>query len=78
MPEPRAPRVLTEIKPGDTAEIGSKEYQLTDDGAGVVLQQVGVFRKTYQIGGLIAKKAQLEAELAAVEELIAKHAELSK
>jgi hypothetical protein len=78
MPETPKKDALPVLKPGDSAKIGAKSYALTGDSAGVVLQQVGVVQKTFQLGGLLAKKAQLEAELAAVNELITKHAELSK
>lgn len=71
------PEKLIPIAVGDTKEIGKKEYELTDEG-GLVMQLAVPYRKTYNLGGLEATKAKLEAELAEVNALIAKHAELSK
>ena len=78
MPEKKKSTPIGELKPGDTATIGEKQFALTDDESGLIVQQVGVVTKTFQIGGLLAKRAQLEAELAAVNELIAEHGKRSK
>jgi hypothetical protein len=67
---------LIPIAVGDTKEIGKKEHALTDDGEGIVMQVAVPFSKTYTLGGMLAAKAKLEAELAEFEALIAKHAEL--
>jgi hypothetical protein len=68
---------LIPIEVGDTKKIGEKEYEL--DEANNLRMQVAVpVVKTYNVGGLLAKKAQLEAELAEVDSLLAKHAELVK
>jgi hypothetical protein len=69
------PGKLVPIAVGDTKEIGKKEYELTDEG-GLVMQVAVPYSKTYNLGGLMAMKAKLEAELAEVDSLIAKHAEL--
>lgn len=69
------PEKLVPIEVGDTVEVGKKEYELTDEG-GLTMQLAVPYRKTYNLGGLVAAKAKLEAELAEVEALIAKHAEL--
>ena len=70
MPERLIPIVL-----GDTVKVGEKKYELTDEG-GLTMQLAVPYRKTYNLGGLQASKAKLEAELAEVNALIAKHAEL--
>jgi len=62
---------------GDDVKVGDVDYELTAEG-GLTMQQVGVIRKTFNVGGLLAKKAKLEAELAGIETLLAKHAELSQ
>lgn len=54
-----AENALTELKPGDTAKIGAKSYALSNNGSGVVVQQVGVVRKTFEIGDLLAKHGEL-------------------
>ena len=70
MPERLIPIVL-----GDTVKVGEKKYELTEEG-GLTMQLAVPYRKTYNMGGLQASKAKLEAELAEVNALIAKHAEL--
>jgi hypothetical protein len=70
-----ADKKLIPIELGDTKKIGEKEYELTEEG-GLKMQVAVPLVKTYNMGGLLAKKAQLEAELAEIESLLAKHAEL--
>jgi hypothetical protein len=70
------PEKLIPIAVGDTKTIGEKEYELTNEG-GLRMQLAVPFSKTYNLGGLQATKAKLEAELAEVNALIAKHAELT-
>ena len=69
------PEKLIPIAVGDTVKVGEKNYELTEEG-GLVMQLAVPYRKTYNLGGLMAKKAALQAELVEVDSLIAKHAEL--
>lgn len=69
------PEKLIPIARGDTVKVGEKRYELTEEG-GLTMQLAVPYRKTYNLGGLQASKAKLEAELAEVNALIAKHAEL--
>jgi hypothetical protein len=62
---------------GDMKTIGEKEYELTEEG-GLKMQVAVPFAKTYNLGGLQAARAKLQAELDEIDSLIAKHAELSK
>ncbi len=71
------PTKLIPIEMGDTVKIGEKKYELTEEG-GLTMQLAVPYRKTYNLGGLMAKKANLVAELAEVNSLIAKHAELAE
>lgn len=68
---------LVPIEMGDTKTIGEKEYELTEEG-GLRMQLAVPFSKTYNLGGLQAARAKLQAELDEIDSLIAKHAELSK
>lgn len=71
------PVKLVPIELGDTVQIGEKSYELTEEG-GLTMQVAVPYRKTYNLGGLVAAKAKLTAELTEVNALIAKHAELSE
>lgn len=64
------------IKDGDTVKVGEKTYTLNGDGTMEMELAVPV-RKIYSLDALIAKKTQLEGELAEVNLLITKHGELS-
>jgi hypothetical protein len=64
------------IKIGDTATVGEKLFSLNDDGT-IEMEVAVPMRKIYAPDGLVAKKEQLETELAEVNALIAKYEELS-
>ncbi len=69
------PTKLIPMKAGDTKELGEKEFALTGEG-GLTMQVAVIFSKTYNLGGLMASRAKLVDQLAEVDSLIAKHAEL--
>lgn len=70
------PEKLKPIELGESRVIGEKEFELTPDG-GLAMQVAWAVRETYNIGVLLAKRAQLKAELVEIEALLAKHAELA-
>lgn len=70
------PITLQPIEAGETKVVGEKEYDLSETGE-LVMQVTIPVRKSYNLGGLLAKRAELQAELAEVQSLIDKHAELS-
>ncbi len=68
---------LKPIELGESRIIGEKEFELTPDG-GLAMQVAWAVRETYNVGALLAKKAQLKNELGEIDALLAKHAELIK
>ncbi len=60
---------LKDIKLGDTAKVGDKEF--TKDENGVCETEVIAVTKTYNRDGVLAKKAELEAALAKCNEVLA-------
>lgn len=60
---------------GTVVEVGKKQYRLNDDETLTMLVAVPV-QKNYARGGLLARKAQLEAELVEIDALLAKQTEL--